>query len=105
MPLEIRGAYADIDAQLLSASLTAIVQMRTEYWDKVSDIFKHAVELEGEEREAFLQEACAGDGSLREEVDSLLEADQEGPFTEKVLRAINVGLDEVVPNHQPVKES
>lgn len=46
-----------------------------------SEIFKAAVGLEPARRSAFLDEACAGNGPLRDEVESLLRAhDPEGSF-------------------------
>jgi len=50
-------------------------------WARVNELFHAALEREGEARERFLQDACAGDGALLSEVRSLLEADaQAGSF-------------------------
>ncbi len=47
-------------------------------WSRVTDLFAAALEREaGEPRRAFLEEACAGDGALRAEVDSLIAAHRE----------------------------
>ena len=43
-------------------------------WDKVTNIFHRAVELEGDDRIALLDRECAGDFELRHEVESLLNA-------------------------------
>src|SRR5216684_2985892 len=43
-------------------------------WQKMKDLFGEALELDGAERKAFLDQACDGDPSLRREVDSLLES-------------------------------
>jgi serine/threonine protein kinase len=43
---------------------------------RVREVFEKAVELNGEEREAFLDDACADDAALRREVGSLLAADE-----------------------------
>ena len=40
--------------------------------NRVSDLYHRALECTGEERSAFLQEACGGDTALREELESLL---------------------------------
>ncbi len=44
---------------------------------RAKDIFLDAVDLDDDERDAFLDRACAGDDSLREEVESLLRAESE----------------------------
>lgn len=49
--------------------------MDSHRWDKVQELFDHAVDLPTEEREAFLRERCAGDESLLNEVLSLIAAD------------------------------
>jgi serine/threonine protein kinase/Tfp pilus assembly protein PilF len=46
--------------------------MKAERWKQVNDLFQSAVERAPEERVAFLDEACHGDGDLRCEVESLL---------------------------------
>jgi len=51
--------------------------MTPEQWEKVGEIYHKAVELEAEPREAFLDEACGSDATLRNEVESLLRADEE----------------------------
>jgi len=45
--------------------------------DRISDIFLKACELCSQEREAYLNEACAGDDGLRHEVETLLRHDGE----------------------------
>lgn len=46
---------------------------------KANSIFLHAVEEPaGDRRRAYLDQACAGDGRLRQEVESLLDADNAG---------------------------
>ena len=44
-------------------------------WQVVSRLYNSALEREGDERGAFLNEACAGDDALRREVESLLTLD------------------------------
>jgi eukaryotic-like serine/threonine-protein kinase len=43
-----------------------------EKWDQVKELFALALERDPEERSNFLRQACAGDDSLRTEVESLL---------------------------------
>ncbi len=43
-----------------------------EKWDQVKALFTFALERDPEERSSFLRQACAGDDSLRTEVESLL---------------------------------
>jgi serine/threonine protein kinase/Tfp pilus assembly protein PilF len=46
--------------------------MDAEHWRQVERLYHDALEQEEGERAAFLEQACAGDVSLREEVESLL---------------------------------
>ena len=41
-------------------------------WERVEELYHGALERDSSERVAFLQAACAGDESLRQEVESLL---------------------------------
>jgi serine/threonine protein kinase/tetratricopeptide (TPR) repeat protein/TolB-like protein len=43
-----------------------------EKWDQVKELFALALERDPEDRSSFLRQACAGDDSLRSEVESLL---------------------------------
>ncbi len=63
----------------------------SEGWRKVEALFHEALELNPEARSAFLEEKCAGDTVLRQEVDSLLaSARQPLDFLQKpVLEAAN----------------
>jgi serine/threonine protein kinase len=57
--------------------------MKPERWQEVEKIFQSALERAPGLRTAFLDEACAGDEFLRQEVESLIAADQEaGEFIE-----------------------
>lgn len=52
-------------------------------WRRVTDLLHRALPLGAAEREALLDEACAGDADLREEVDSLVRAHEtSGPLDE-----------------------
>jgi serine/threonine-protein kinase len=63
--------------------------MAPERWQQIKEIFQNAHELEETARPAYLDEACAGDPSLRAEVESLLAADEKAPsFFEKPAAAV-----------------
>src|SRR5215510_13908435 len=49
--------------------------MTPERWQRVKQLYHTALERDANEREAFLAEVCAGDESLRSEVESLLRCD------------------------------
>jgi serine/threonine protein kinase len=51
--------------------------MTANRWQQIKDIFESALEREKDERAAFLLEACAGDESLRKEVESLVAAHEK----------------------------
>lgn len=55
--------------------------MSDKRWQRIEDIFHRAAELAPEARSAFLSEVCAGDESLRKEVESLLAHDAEDGST------------------------
>jgi serine/threonine protein kinase len=55
-----------------------------ERWRKIQEIFNQAVDLDATARDPFLTEACAGDASLRGEVEKLLESDDSSD-TERFL--------------------
>jgi serine/threonine protein kinase len=51
--------------------------MTPERWQRVKEIFDHAVEGEPALRSALIREACGSDSELRQEVESLLASDTE----------------------------
>jgi len=54
-----------------------------ERWQTVKAVLETALERAGDQRAAFLEQACAGDDDLRGEVESLLEsALKSGGFLE-----------------------
>ena len=63
--------------------------------EQLQQIFEHASELEGTERAAYLEAACAGNDSLRERIERLLAADENiGPGLDRPIvgsldRALN----------------
>jgi non-specific serine/threonine protein kinase/serine/threonine-protein kinase len=50
--------------------------MTPEQWQQIKDVLNQALELEPADRGGFLDRACAGDSSLRKEVEALLAADE-----------------------------
>ncbi len=68
--------------------------MKPERWHLIDQILDGALEREGNQRKAFLEEACSGDVSLRKEVESLIQADErvksfiESPALEQTARTV-----------------
>ena len=68
--------------------------MKPERWQQIDQILDGALQREGSQRKAFLEEACSGDASLRQEVESLLEASEraesfiEAPALEEAAKAM-----------------
>ena len=57
--------------------------MTPDYWQQLDQLFHSALELEPEKRAAFLLEVCAGDESLRRQLEALISAHEEaGSFIE-----------------------
>ncbi len=52
--------------------------MEPERWRKIEDLFHAALERDESQRPAFLNQACAGDPALRDEVESLLAHHHQG---------------------------
>ncbi|MCA9300215.1 MAG: serine/threonine protein kinase, partial [Phycisphaerales bacterium] len=63
--------------------------MTPERYEEVRRIFVEVVELDGDERAAYLDDACASDPTLRAEVESLLEAGASDPVRSIVDRAMD----------------
>jgi eukaryotic-like serine/threonine-protein kinase len=59
--------------------------MNPERWRQIEGLYQAAWERDAAERAAFLDEACAGDGELRHEVESLLAADEQAQESEGFL--------------------
>ena len=51
---------------------------RATTWERFEELFEQALELPGEARSGFLDEACAGDAALRQEIEALLAASVTG---------------------------
>ena len=58
-------------------------------WQKLKRVFMEAVELEGEQRAAFVEQVCANDEDLRNELNALLRADIEKTQTRTVGAYLN----------------
>jgi serine/threonine-protein kinase len=50
--------------------------MKPDRWQQIERLYHQALERTSEARAAFLDEACAGDQNLRQEVESLLAYDK-----------------------------
>jgi serine/threonine-protein kinase len=74
--------------------------MKPERWQRIEQIYNAALEQRPGEREAFLQQACAGNESLRAEVESLLGCASraqgfiEQPAIEEATQAVAAGSPE-----------
>jgi serine/threonine protein kinase/tetratricopeptide (TPR) repeat protein len=66
--------------------------MEPERWRQIEDLFHSALNCEPGRRVAFLNSACAGDASLRQEIESLLSSYEKGSFTETPAFAEGVKL-------------
>ena len=51
--------------------------MRLVHWQSTEQLYHAALELQESQRAAFLEQACAGDESLRQEIESLLAREQQ----------------------------
>lgn len=53
------------------------------WWRRIFDIYDHAVELEGDDRAAYLGQTCAGNSALHAEVAALLAGGSAPDFLER----------------------
>ena len=51
--------------------------MNPEYWQRVKDVFYHALEIDPTSRASYLDHACKDDADLRQEIESLLASHQQ----------------------------
>ena len=83
--------------------------MRPERLQQVERIYHAAMEHEESDRGAFLRKACAGDGNLRREVESLLAHDKEvagfleSPALEAVAKALAEAPSQLNHKAEPVQ--
>src|SRR5947209_18679911 len=74
-----------------------MTSMDPEHWQEIKLLLHSALELDPDQRSAFLAAACAGDESLRKEVESLIIShDQAGAFIENP--AFEVMADSLTDN-------
>ena len=73
---------SDSDAESVALPHTVTPPEKPERWQEIEKLFHAARERPESRRAAFLEEACAGDGALREEVESLLAHKEAGSFLE-----------------------
>src|SRR5262245_58148044 len=74
--------------------------MKPEQWEKVEQIYHAALKCGPAERAAVLEQACAGDQSLRQEVESLLAHDEAAQnFITPSQDLIAAGLVAAMPAH------
>lgn len=74
-----------------------------EHWWQVERIFSEALELDPQARAEFLDKACRGDPELRQEVQSLLDANQNmGGFLENRTSWLNITR---LPDHLTAREN
>lgn len=67
--------------------------MNPERWKQVDEVLNAVLDLEADKRAAYLNEVCAGDEALRNEVESLLAADvKAGSFIETPALQLSSGL-------------
>jgi hypothetical protein len=65
-----------------------------ERWQKIAECYHSALEREGDKRDAYRKQACAGDDVLRKEVESLLAHTKtaDGLLDDSTLREIAVEI-------------
>ncbi|HEY9501289.1 MAG TPA: hypothetical protein VIR01_06675, partial [Pyrinomonadaceae bacterium] len=51
--------------------------MSDDYWDRLQELFYAVTALEPAERVAYLDQACRGDESLRQRIESLLHSHEQ----------------------------
>jgi len=71
-------------------------EMDPQRWKQIDELLDAAFELEPGQRRAFLDQACAGDEALREEIEKLLASDERArSFIESP--ALNSAADQIGP--------
>ena len=65
--------------------------MTPERWAELARVFQQALEKAPEERGAFLEEACQGDGTLRRNVERLLAAESESSILSPIGELMETG--------------
>jgi eukaryotic-like serine/threonine-protein kinase len=78
-----------------------LIPMTPERHDQIQRIFEAAASIQGTERDAYLDHACAGDAELRDRVKKLLAADQQKPTEDSSTPT----EDEAQPVFRPTRET
>jgi hypothetical protein len=71
---------ARINRDKISPDKINPTKMNPERWREIKPLLESALELEAGDRRAFLDEACAGDASLRLEVESFIAAHEQAGY-------------------------
>ena len=74
--------------------------MELDRWQQIEDLFQATLDCERARRDSLLDEACAGDRSLRDEIESLLAAYEKSGFTDAP--AFADGLRLIEKNHTDI---
>ncbi len=80
--------------ELKAFSLSLVIaSMTPERYRQIGEVYHAALEVDAEERAAFLERACAGDAALRREVESLIVSHEQAPdFIKAPALAVAAGL-------------
>ena len=70
--------------------------MDAERWQKIQTIFEKALEYDSESRKVFLEQACAGDPTLRKEIEELLH-NNEAVQKQTFLSPLDIKLNSPIP--------
>src|SRR4051812_1530069 len=71
------------------------------WWQQVYDLFSEALALEPDERNALLQRRCAGDPSMRAEVERLLASDVRAELEDFLIPPAETNQDAQVFQQPP----
>ena len=78
--------------------------MNPERWRKIEEVYHAALEWQESQRAAFLEEVCAGDPALRDEVESLLaQGEHAASFIESP--AIEVAAKELAQDDSQLRRA
>jgi len=78
----VEDKWREREVNALGALRQKINRMDRERWQQVDRLFQSALSLDKRQRAVFLDQACAGDEDLRQEVESLLPNATEASFLE-----------------------
>jgi len=79
--------------------------MKSEHWQQLDRLFHSALEREPAQRKEFLDQACAGDASLRKEVEDLLAAhERRGSVIESPAQPVKARSPADEPNQSDLSQ-